>query len=94
MAPDYFGFAAVNLGSDNPSSLGHVINRIEVLLGRKAVIDRQPANHADISVTWANIERARNLLGWEPRSTLDDGLLDCVQWYRDNHKLAKSIKLD
>lgn len=87
------GFAAVNLGSDNPVPLTTVISGLEGLLERDAVIEHRPVDASDVAATWADIGRAKELLGWEPSVSLDDGLRSCVEWYREHHDLARSISL-
>ena len=44
------------------------------MIGKKAVIDHKPFHIADLMETWADIEKAKNLLGWEPKVSLDEGL--------------------
>jgi nucleoside-diphosphate-sugar epimerase len=43
--------------------------------------------------TWADIEKARNLLGWEPKVSLDEGIEKSVSWYMENHKWLKELKI-
>ncbi len=87
------GFRTVNLGSDRPVSIGHVIETLERLIGRKAEVRRAPAHPADVPATWADIGRARSLLGWEPSTPLETGLRRTVQWYFDNREWASAIEL-
>lgn len=79
------GCEVINLGGGNqPYSINDLIGRIETLLGKKAIVDYQPAHKADMESTWANIDKAGNLLGWKPEVSLDDGLKACVDWYLEN----------
>jgi nucleoside-diphosphate-sugar epimerase len=41
--------------------------------------------------TWADISKAKNLLGWEPQVSLEEGLEKSVQWYMDNRNWLKEI---
>jgi nucleoside-diphosphate-sugar epimerase len=86
------GFDTINLGSDRPAVLNDVIRRIEALVGSKASRSTEPAHPADVPATWADISRARTLLGWEPRTSIEDGLKACVEWYQANRSWAKEIK--
>ena len=61
-------------GGRNPVSLNTIIEKLEILIGKKAVIDHKPFHIADLMETWADIEKAKNLLGWEPKVSLDEGL--------------------
>ena len=87
------GFEIVNVGSDHPVPLASVIALIEGLVGRKANIERHPADPSDVSATWAVIEKAKRLLGWEPQVSLEDGLQRTVTWYMDNRELASVLNL-
>jgi nucleoside-diphosphate-sugar epimerase len=85
------GFEVINLGSDQPLSLLDVIGRLEGLLGRPARLEFRDEAPADVRATWADITRARSLLGWSPRTRLDDGLARCVEWYRAEQAWARTI---
>jgi nucleoside-diphosphate-sugar epimerase len=88
------GYEIINLGGGrNPVSLNEVIGRLEKLLGKKAHIDQKPFHIADIKETWADIGKAKRLLDWEPRTSLDQGLEKSVQWYVDNRNWLKDINV-
>jgi len=76
------GFRIINLGSDRPVRLDALLDAIEKALGKKAVLDRQPVPQGDVRRTWADLTRARDLLGYEPRTTLEDGLKQFISWLR------------
>lgn len=80
------GFEVINLGSDHPVKLNHVIHLIEQFLGKKAQIEFQPRHPADISATWADISKAKELLGWYPEAKIEDGIYNTVKWYLDNRE--------
>jgi UDP-glucuronate 4-epimerase len=75
-----------NIGNDRPESLGELIDRLEALLGRAAERDLQPMQPGDVRYTWADIGRARSLLGYDPKTTLGDGLARFVDWYKDYYR--------
>ncbi len=86
------GYEIINLGGGrNPVTLNAIIERLESLLGKKAKIAHKPFHIADIKETWADIDKAKNLLGWEPQISLDQGLEKSVQWYMDNREWLKEI---
>ena len=87
------GFEIVNLGNDQPESLQTVISFIENLLGKQARIEYQPPNPADVSATRAAISKARQLLGWEPKVSLEWGLQKSVEWYLENRQWVSKIRL-
>jgi UDP-glucuronate 4-epimerase len=85
------GFELINLGSDQPYTMLDVIRRIESLVDREAVLDERPVAPADVRATWANIQKARELLDWEPQTSLDQGLEACVQWYFQQRAWAQDV---
>ena len=88
------GYEIINLGGGrNPVSLNTVIKKLEILIGKKAVIDHKPFHIADLMETWANIEKAKNLLGWEPKGSLDEGLEKSVSWYMENREWLKEVQV-
>jgi len=87
------GYEVINLGSDRPVPVNDVIALLEEQLGRAARIDRRPAHPADAMATWADIAKARRLLGWAPETPLVDGLRAAVGWYRQNRDWACRIDL-
>jgi nucleoside-diphosphate-sugar epimerase len=88
------GYEIINLGGGrNPVSLNTIISKLEELLGKKARIDHKPFHVADLMETWADISKAKNLLGWEPQVSLDEGLEESVEWYIKNQNWLKGISV-
>tara|TARA_A200000113_G_scaffold73328_1_gene64271 strand:- start:70 stop:1056 length:987 start_codon:yes stop_codon:yes gene_type:complete len=88
------GYQIINLGGGrNPVSLNTIISKLEELLGKKANIDYKPFHVADLMETWADISKAKSLLGWEPQVSLDEGLEKSVQWYLDNQNWLKEVQV-
>jgi nucleoside-diphosphate-sugar epimerase len=86
------GYEIINLGGGrNPVSLNTIISKLEELLGKNAMIDHKPFHVADLMETWADISKAKNVLGWEPQISLDEGLKKSVQWYTDNRHWLKEV---
>ena len=86
------GYQIINLGGGrNPVSLNIIISKLEELLGKKAKIDHKPFHVADLMETWADISKAKRLLGWEPQVSLEEGLEKSVQWYTNNQDWLKGI---
>lgn len=85
------GCHTINLGSDKPVALNDMIAQLEALIGRKAQIDRRPALSTDVPRTWADITRARALLGWQPETTFAEGARLLVEWYGENRDWARDI---
>jgi len=87
------GYEVVNLGGDRPVPLAVVIERIERLLGKKARFNYEPAHPADVPLTWADVRKAKDRLGWSPEVPLEEGLRRSVQWYRDHRDWARELRL-
>lgn len=81
------GYEIINLGGGNaPVTINTMIGIMESCLGKKAVIDRQPFNPADMKETSADITKARSLLGWEPQTPPEAGFKALVSWYLEEEK--------
>jgi len=74
------GFRAFNLGSGAPVGLGALVRAIGATAGVEPIVERAPVPLGDVDATFADIGRAREELGWEPRITLRDGLETVVSW--------------
>jgi UDP-glucuronate 4-epimerase len=94
MALKPVGFEIINLGGDRPASMNDVISKIEALLGKPADIERLPPAPGDMPATWANIDKAGRMLGWEPMTSLDQGLEACVAWYLEQRSWARQVLTD
>jgi len=87
------GYEIINLGNNNPNKLAEAIKYIENYLGKKAIFEYRPFHKADMLATWANIEKAKNLLGWSPKVTLEEGIKRTIDWYKENYEFASKINL-
>ena len=85
------GYEVINLGADRPVVLAEVISMIENCLKRRALITYAPSHPADIRATWADISQARNLLGWRPQVSIEEGIKRTVHWYVENRAWVKDI---
>jgi UDP-glucuronate 4-epimerase len=86
------GYEVINLGSDQPAVLMDTIRMVEQKLEEKANLDYQPAHAADVPATWADISKAKDLLQWQPQTSLDQGIQNLVDWYQKNESWAREIK--
>ena len=85
------GYEVINLGSDRPVVLKNAIHMVEEYVGNTADIHHQPSHAADVQATWANIHKAKRLLGWCPQVTIEDGLANTVAWYEENRDWARDV---
>ncbi len=82
-----FGFEIFNLGESQTVKLSELIALIESALGKQAIIDRQPLQPGDVPVTYADISKARRVLGYQPKIKAHQGIPLFVDWFRKNrHK--------
>ena len=81
-------YGVFNLGESRTVSLSELIAALETAVGKAAVIDRQPMQPGDVNQTWADISRAREAFGYDPRTELEDGLRAYVDWYRQQTPLS------
>jgi UDP-glucuronate 4-epimerase len=76
-----FGYEVFNLGESQTVTLARLIELLEKELGCKAVLDRQPLQPGDVPITYADITRARERLGYDPQVKIEDGIRRFVAWF-------------
>ena len=76
-------YEIINLGNDQPITLAGLVDVIAEAVGKEADIKRLPDQPGDVPHTRADIEKARRLLGYEPKTALKDGISKFVEWYRE-----------
>ena len=81
-----FGFEIFNLGESQTVKLSELISLIETALGKPAIIDRQPLQPGDVPVTFADISKARKLLGYDPQVKVEKGIPLFIDWFRKNRQ--------
>jgi len=76
-------YEAINLGESRTVELRELIALLEKELGQKAVINRQPVQPGDVPQTFADISKARRLLGYDPRTGIEEGIRRFVAWFNE-----------
>ena len=79
-----FGFEIFNLGESQTVTLSRLIELLERALGKQAIVDRQPLQPGDVPITYADISRARERLGYQPKVTIEEGIPRFVEWFRNS----------
>ena len=83
----------INIGSNFEISIGDLANKIISLAGKNAEIIADPARvrpqDSEVERLWCDNTKAKRLLGWEPKTSLDDGLKRTIEWISDNINLYK-----
>lgn len=85
------GYEILNLGGHESISINHLIAKFEKAIGKKARTKNFPAHPADMSASWADISKARRLLGWEPQVDLESGIREVINWYQQEHDWASQV---
>jgi UDP-glucuronate 4-epimerase len=80
------GYEVVNLGRGEPVLLADFVEVAEKLAGGRANIEDAPRPAADVPATYANIQRARERLGYEPQTSVKDGMARVWEWYQRTRK--------
>lgn len=76
------GWAVINLGGHHPVTLNELVEKLQAALGKPAIIERLPMQPGDMVRTYADVRKAKELLGWEAQVSLDDGLRRFAEWFR------------
>lgn len=76
------GFDVFNLGNSSPVQLSDFIALLERVTDLEAVIQSKPLPSADPPITYANVDKARRLLGFQPKTSLEFGLEQFWSWYQ------------
>ncbi len=88
------GYEIINLGGGrNPKTLNYILELIESGVGKKASINNKPFHIADLKETWADISKAKKLLGWEPQISPEEGIKRTTDWHMENKEFLREIKL-
>ncbi len=78
------GFNIYNLGESRPITVNDLIAEIEKALGKKAVKEHVPPQPGDVERTYADVTKAINELGYNPKTKIEDGLAKFITWLRQN----------
>jgi len=81
------GYEIMNLGCSCPVENLEFVRIIENLVGKKAVIIDKPAPPSEPIVTYADVSKARRLIGYEPKVNVDEGLRRFIEWMRSEKLL-------
>jgi UDP-glucuronate 4-epimerase len=77
----------VNIGNDRSNSLSEFIGELEKSLGIPAIIENEPMKKDDLQDTYADIALARREYGFEPKTSLSEGVPCFVDWFKRFHRL-------
>jgi UDP-glucuronate 4-epimerase len=82
---DQSNYEVINLGESRTVELRELISLLENALDRRAAVNRQPLQPGDVTQTFADISKARRLLGYQPQTQIEEGIEKFVEWFRANN---------
>jgi len=77
-----FDFEIFNLGESETTETMQLVRLIEQALGKKAKVQHLPAQRGDMPITYADIEKSRRILGYDPKVKIEEGIPLFVDWFR------------
>lgn len=85
------GYEIINLGGHEVITINDLVTLIEGITGKKAIVQYGPPNPADMFTNWADVSKARDLLGWQPEYDMRRGAEKLVEWYLQQRDWAKDV---
>jgi nucleoside-diphosphate-sugar epimerase len=79
-------YEIINLGNNQPVKLKELIDGIAEVMGKEPQINQMPKQPGDVDITYASIEKAMRMLGYQPQTSLKEGLQQFLQWYEQRVK--------
>lgn len=80
-------YEILNLGNSSPVSLKEMINTIADVLGKTPNIQELPMQPGDVERTFADISKAKKLIGYNPKTSFKEGIENFVKWYKINENI-------
>ena len=80
-------YEILNLGNSSPVSLKEMINIIGQVIGVEPKIKQFPMQPGDVDRTFADISKAKKLIGYNPKTSFKEGIENFVEWYKINKDL-------
>jgi nucleoside-diphosphate-sugar epimerase len=87
-------YQVINLGGSESIKINDLIRLFEKKIGKKADVTHLPMHPADMKANLANVEKAEELLGWQPKVKLNEGVSNLVAWYQAERDWASKILTD
>lgn len=84
-------YEILNLGNSAPISLQEMIQTIGQVVGTKPKIKQLPMQQGDVDRTYADIEKAKKMINYTPKTSFKDGIHKFVAWYKENKEMYNEI---
>lgn len=78
------GYEVINLGRGEPVLVADFVETLEYVAGKKAKLDHVPMPHSDVKYTYAGIEKAKKLIGYNPKISFEEGIQRFYSWYAEH----------
>ncbi|MBE9563272.1 MAG: NAD-dependent epimerase [Proteobacteria bacterium] len=75
-----------NIGNNQSVDLMYFIKILETALGKKATMNMLPMQPGDVKMTYANIDDLKTKFNWQPQTSIEEGLTNFVNWYRNYYR--------
>lgn len=85
------GYQIINLGGHQQVNLEELIRAIEERIESKTHVEYRKSHPADIKNSWADVSKAKRILGWEPKVSFDEGLDSALAWYQSERAWACEV---
>jgi nucleoside-diphosphate-sugar epimerase len=85
------GHEIINLGGHEVITMNNLVKLIEELTGKQANVIHGPANPAEMFTNWADVSKARELLGWSPEYGMRAGTQKLIEWYLAERSWANEV---
>jgi UDP-glucuronate 4-epimerase len=84
------GFNVYNLGESRVITLKQLVQSIEDILNKKAILNKLPPQQGDVDITYSDISKAKEELGYDPKFDFETGLKKFIEWYKDIKEIIYS----
>ncbi len=78
-----YPFEIFNIGNHNPVKLSYMIELLEKELAKESVKEFLPVQPGDVLSTFSDIKKSKELLGWTPAVSIEDGVKKFIEWYKN-----------
>lgn len=88
-----FDYEIFNLGNSDPITLGELIETVEKVTGKKVNGKKMPARKGEMELTFANVEKAKRMLGYNPTTSIEESIKIFYEWYLKQDEAYKKGEL-
>ncbi len=78
------GYEVLNLGRGEPVLVAEFVETLEYVAGKKAKLEHTPMPISDVKYTYAGVEKAKKLIGYNPKISFEEGIQRFYSWYAEH----------